>query len=216
MSAHELCRARIERVLEAFHCPNVAVASGQLEQLLTLCQSWGGRVDLTAARDADELVDLYVADAAAIAAASSLRAGERWIDVGSGGGAPGLPLCILAPQIRLTLVEPRAKRVAFLRTALGILDRSDISVERVRSFALPEGRWDVAVSRATLPPNEWLREGARLAKSVWVLLARGEVPSLHGWQLDRTLSYRWPLTGVARRACRFIPESMQRPVSEPS
>ncbi|MEI9938147.1 MAG: RsmG family class I SAM-dependent methyltransferase [Pseudomonadota bacterium] len=173
------------------------------EQLCAYCElavSWNQRVDLTAARSADELVDLLLADALAISRTRPGDAGERWFDVGSGIGAPGIPLALLSP-VKMTLVEPRSKRVAFLRTAAGSLARPDITVSRSRSDEFPAASCDVAVSRATLPPTEWLKEGARLAtRSVWLLLAKAGVPELDGREILADIAYAWPLTGAQRRA----------------
>jgi 16S rRNA (guanine527-N7)-methyltransferase len=177
-----------------------------LADLVQMVRLWNQRVNLTAASDPEHLVDLYLADAAVLAAieASRAPAGTRWVDVGSGGGAPGLPLSVLAPELDLTLVEPRAKRAAFLRTALGTLKVTAVRVECQRSQQLPAAQWEVAASRATWPPDQWLREGARLAcRGVWVLLARGDLPILDGWQVGHDLRYQWPLTGAKRRAVRF-------------
>jgi 16S rRNA (guanine527-N7)-methyltransferase len=174
-----------------------------LGRLLDLVVLWNQRVDLTAARSPEELVDLYLSDALVLAASGSRTELESWCDVGSGAGAPGLVFQLLRPESELTLVEPRAKRVAFLRTAIGQLGvRSRLVAGR--SEVLDANACDVAVSRATFPPEEWLVEGARLARrSVWVLLARGATPSLAGWQLASEVDYEWPLTGAARRALRF-------------
>jgi 16S rRNA (guanine527-N7)-methyltransferase len=175
-----------------------------------LVAKWNERIDLTAARDADELIDLLFADAAAILgnratspeeASSGSPARERWLDVGSGVGAPGVALALLEPELEMTLVEPRAKRVAFLRTLLVGVDRLDVTVERSRSETLADGSCDVAVSRATLPPAEWLHEGARIARrDIWVLLAREAPPALDGLEIVKSVEYRWPLTDKARRA----------------
>ena len=115
-------------------------------------------------------------------------------------------LQLLRPELKLTLVEPRAKRVAFLRTALGQLRLSSAIVPG-RSDTLAAAVCDVALSRATFPPDEWLVEGARLARAdVWVLLARGAAPSQPGWQLVQQVDYDWPLTGASRRALRYARE----------
>src|SRR5690606_15156917 len=101
----------------------------QLARWAELVAVWNQRIDLTAALSTAELVDLLVADAALIAQASAPSEGgepERWLDVGSGAGAPGLALALLRPESSMTLVEPRAKRVAFLRTALATLGRTDV------------------------------------------------------------------------------------------
>lgn len=181
-----------------------AAAVEALGQYLALVSEWGDRHDLTAARGDAELVDLFVADAAVLAGHATPGS---WVDVGSGAGAPGLPLALLRPDLTMTLVEPRAKRVAFLRTAVGTF-APGVTVQRSRSEGLPDLSHDVALSRATLPPAEWLAEGARIARrEVWVLLAQAEPPALPGWRADRDLAYRWPLTGVERRAVRFVRET---------
>jgi len=107
---------------------------------------------------------------------------------------------LLSP-IKMTLIEPRTKRVAFLRTAVGSLGRPEITVSRARSDEFRAASCEVAVSRATLPPPEWLAEGARLAThSVWLLLAKAGVPELDGRSILADVSYSWPLTGAQRRA----------------
>jgi 16S rRNA (guanine527-N7)-methyltransferase len=178
--------------------------SRDLCRLLDLVVSWNARVDLTAARDADELVDLFLADALVVARGPA-PSGQRWVDVGTGAGAPGLTLALLRPDLAFTLVEPKDKRVAFLRTVLGSLGRVDVHVERSRSDALPDASFDVAISRATLSPDRWLAEGTRVAgEAVWVLVARDPPPAHQGWRIGQEAEYRWPLTDVPRRALCFV------------
>lgn len=168
--------------------------------------SWNQRIDLTAARTVDELVDLFVADAALLATTLEPGCRPSLVDVGSGAGAPGVGIALLAPEIGMTLVDPKAKRVAFLRTVLGSLDRGDVRVERKRVDELPDLAWDIAVSRATLEPSEWLAEGARIARQrVWVLLAHGDSPVRPGLRAVHERHYVWPLTGLARRAVAYEP-----------
>jgi 16S rRNA (guanine527-N7)-methyltransferase len=204
--------ARIERALAQLSASGVAKAEElgtrdtleQLTRYLTLVHTWNARHDLTAARNEDELVDLFIADAAVLAV-SEPSTGSSWVDVGSGAGAPGLPLAILRPDLNVTLVEPRTKRVAFLRTVIGTLGLA-VDLRRARSEGLLAQSFDVAVARATLPPPEWAVEGMRLARtSVWMLLAQAEPPESPGCRTDLDVHYRWPLTGVERRAVRLVP-----------
>jgi 16S rRNA (guanine527-N7)-methyltransferase len=212
---------RVTRALSLLPSPAPPRAAAALAPWIALITAWNARIDLTAARTDDELVDLMIADAALLAA--HIPAGRRVVDVGSGAGAPGLPLAILRPDLAVTLVEPLQKRVAFLRTAIGALIQAGSfagatspipRVERARGDALAQRRpaFDTAISRATLPPPAWLALGAALtegaaAPEVWVLLAREEPPQLAGWGAADDLRYRWPLTGAERRAVRYIPYS---------
>lgn len=169
---------------------------------------FNAKIDLTAARSDDELVDLMIADALTLA--SRLPSGARFVDVGTGAGAPGLGLAILRADLDATLVEPLDKRVAFLRRTVGALAThlgARVRVVRGRGQDLvAKGlTFDVALSRATLPPPEWLALGAELAPrgDVWCLLAQGDPPSIPGFVIADDVRYTWPLTSAARRAVRF-------------
>ncbi|MEZ4221344.1 MAG: 16S rRNA (guanine(527)-N(7))-methyltransferase RsmG [Polyangiaceae bacterium] len=175
--------------------------------------TWTQRVDLTAARDTASLVELYLTDALCLAALLEHDAGSV-VDVGSGGGAPGLSLALLRPELELTLVEPRAKRVSFLRTTASQLELERVTVVRGRSDALPDCSYDVAMSRATFAPADWLSEGARLSRrSVWVFLASGDVPTAPNFRVERDLEYRLPFSGARRRLLCFAREE-SRPCTE--
>jgi 16S rRNA (guanine527-N7)-methyltransferase len=202
---------KLERIASALG--GSALSRPTLEALASwaeLVKSWGQRVDLTAARDDDELCDLLFADA--IVLAQRVPPDASVVDIGTGAGAPGLPLSLLRPDATVTLVEPLQKRVATLRTAIGKMPGAwaagrmpRVLRERGEDVARRSETFDVAVSRATLPPPEWLALGARLAPrgDVWVLLAAAEPPELAGWAVAEDVRYTWPLTGAARRAARM-------------
>jgi 16S rRNA (guanine527-N7)-methyltransferase len=178
---------------------------GALGVWLELLKEWNARIDLTAARTDDELVDLMVADALVLA--PRIPQGARVVDVGTGAGAPGLALSLLRADLRVTLVEPLAKRAAFLRTVIGTLNRADIVLERARGEAVAGRRaWDVAVSRAALAPPAWLELATTLAApggAVWVLLAKDSPPAHPRVSLEDDHVYTWPLTGAERRAVSY-------------
>lgn len=201
---------RIERVAATLSQDISREALEGLAAWVELIETVNRRTDLTAARSRDELVDLMVTDALVLA--PTFGRGASVVDVGTGAGAPGLGVAIVRPDLRVALVEPLEKRVAFLRSAVGT-----VLVERARTPELPRvmrlkgeelrGRetFDAAISRATLSPPDWLALGSEIAPSgeVWTLLAQAEAPVLAGWTADHDVEYRWPLTGVDRRAVRY-------------
>lgn len=204
-------KSRVERVLgslgrETSSLPIPTVESvARLTQYVELVQSFNRKMDLTAARSDDELVDLLVADAAIIAPRVEMKA--KLVDIGSGAGAPGMPVALLRPDLDVTLVEPLAKRVMFLRTAVGRLSlpgKLVARVERARAEELiHEPRFGVALSRATFAPEKWREVGAQLVQpsgEIWVLVT-GEAPPMEGASED--IAYEWPLTGAKRRAIVF-------------
>lgn len=145
-----------------------------------LLLAWNQRINLTAARSVAALIDEHFVDAFPLA--RRLVDPARAVDVGSGGGLPAIPLALLRPALHLTLCEPIAKKQAFLRTAvreLGIGDRVRVRGDRAEALAETGPGFDVALSRATFPPAEWLALAPRLVRPggrVFALAAANAVP----------------------------------------
>jgi 16S rRNA (guanine527-N7)-methyltransferase len=180
---HELVRALAGAW--AFRCDTAQVAalSSYVESLLR----WNARINLTAARTADVVVRDHLPDAFALA--QKLDGAARVIDVGSGGGLPAIPLAVLRTGLTVELVEPIAKKAAFLRTAIRELDLGGrVSVQGTRGEAVAQaiatngsGAFDVAISRATLAPAKWLALGCRLVRPdgrVFILTTPDVLPDL--------------------------------------
>jgi 16S rRNA (guanine527-N7)-methyltransferase len=195
-----------ELVLSHARAAGATIDEGPAEKLARWMEQlvdWNTRLDLTAARSTEELLDIMIVDALVLA--KNIDEGATVVDVGTGAGAPGVALAIVRPDLRITLVEPLAKRVAFLRTVLAALGREDVGLLRMKADEL-RTRWDVAIARATFPPAEWLARGADLVPpggSVWLLLAKEAPPEAEGLEIADDLPYAWPGTDVPRRAVRY-------------
>jgi 16S rRNA (guanine527-N7)-methyltransferase len=173
-----------------FPCDELQLTA--LASYATSLLRWSARINLTAARTPDALVAEQFPDAFALA--RRLDRPARVIDIGSGGGLPAIPLALLRPELAIDLCEPIAKKAAFLRTAireLGLGGRTSIRVERGEAVAraLATDRadaYDVAISRATLPPPRWLALGPRLVRPggrVFLLTTADALPELPGRDL---------------------------------
>jgi 16S rRNA (guanine527-N7)-methyltransferase len=101
----------------------------RLAVYLDTLAAWSPRVNLTGARGPAERVLWLVAD---VVAAARLPQTGRLIDVGSGNGSPGLVLALMRDDLDVTLLEPRARRWAFLREAVRAVGRRGIDVQRRR------------------------------------------------------------------------------------
>lgn len=108
---------------------NEPSARAQIERYLDCLQRWAPRINLTGAQTRDACFDTLVLP---ILGAEPLLSGHV-IDVGSGNGSPALILAALRPDLRFTLIEPRAKRWAFLREAAREMGAGNVEVERARS-----------------------------------------------------------------------------------
>jgi 16S rRNA (guanine527-N7)-methyltransferase len=180
---HELVRALAAAWNSSCDEKQVASLAAYAESLLR----WNARINLTAARSVAVLIEEHFPDAFALA--RKLDQPARLVDVGSGGGLPAIPLALLRAQLTVQLVEPIAKKAAFLRTAireLGIGDRVSVRGERGESIAAaiaadPAAAFDVAISRATLAPEKWLPLGGRLVRRggrVFALATANALPEL--------------------------------------
>jgi len=148
-----------------------------------LLLEWTRKINLTAARSRADLLAEHFPDSFALA---SVLVEGRLIDVGSGGGLPAIPLAILRPGLRVTLVEPVAKKAAFLRTAVreGSLGaRVVVENRRAEVMAPGAGSFDAATARAVLAPAGWAKLGAKLVREggrVFILAAAGTEVAMVG------------------------------------
>lgn len=110
----------------------------QLLAYLALLIKWNKAYNLTAVRDPDEMVSRHLLDSLSVV---PFIAGERWLDVGSGGGMPGIPLAILFPEMKVTVLDSNGKKTRFLtQVKLELkLDNLEVIHSRVEAFqpALP-------------------------------------------------------------------------------
>jgi len=147
---------------------------------LALLARWNRTYNLTAVRDAAQMVTRHLLDSLAIA---PYLTGRRFIDVGSGAGLPGVPLALLFPEREFHLLDSNGKKARFLfqvKTAL-CLDNMVVHQARVESFRVAEP-FDAVLSRAFASLEDMLR-GCRhlLAPGGRVLAMKG---ALRAGELD--------------------------------
>jgi 16S rRNA (guanine527-N7)-methyltransferase len=129
-------------------------AEAKLLAYLALLDKWNRVYNLTAVRDAERMVSHHLLDSLA---AVPYFHGEAVLDVGSGGGLPGIPLAIARPEVRVTLIDSIAKKTAFLLQAKAELGLKNLQVitGRVEDFR-PEAGFDVVTSRAFSDLREFI------------------------------------------------------------
>ena len=129
------------RLLKRAAKADIAIDSARAERLaafLDLLFRWNRKINLTALDDLDDAIDRLVLEP--LAAVPHVRPSSgRLIDLGSGGGSPAIPLALALPELDLTMVETKARKAAFLREAVRVLELPRALVESVRYEELLEG-----------------------------------------------------------------------------
>ena len=147
----ETLLAAVEEMLDR---PATSADQRLFRRYLDVFLRWNRVHRMTAIESSEQIVqDLFI-DSLLFLKALPARRPLAVVDIGAGGGIPGLPMRLADPGIRLTLVEARRKRVSFLRAACRDLELEDVAIvegraeEAVRDQPALSGAFDVAVSRA--------------------------------------------------------------------
>lgn len=145
-----LSEASVHELLEPFGVSLSGLQVAQILAYLELLLRWNRRINLTAIRSPEECVTRHFGESLFLARV--VRVGGRLLDIGSGAGFPGLALKIVAPDLVLTLLEPVAKKRAFLKEASRVCGMTGVEVLGQRLDTLAEGgtltRFDLATARA--------------------------------------------------------------------
>jgi len=165
-------RERLERRAKRAGVTVDAGILDRLEAYLRLLARWNSKVNLTSLpldEPTDETFDRLLIEP--LAAARSVQdAWSPWFDIGSGGGSPAIPLKLAKPLLRLTMVESKARKAAFLREAVRALELGDTAVETVRFEDLAsrphvEGLAGIVTVRAVRLDKTLVASASRLLRS---------------------------------------------------
>lgn len=149
----------------------------QLERYLDNLRQWNRRVRLVGTDDPETLWREHVEDSLSLLVVHRWRGDESLVDIGSGAGFPALPLKIVHPALRVTLVEADRKKAGFLQHTAGVLGLTGVEVvarraEDVARAAEHRERYHLATSRATAAPAVVLEYALPFLRIGGVLLAQ--------------------------------------------
>jgi 16S rRNA (guanine527-N7)-methyltransferase len=206
-----LDETRLRQLLEPFGLDPSSSQADQILAYLHLLLRWNQKINLTAIRDAEECVTRHFGESLFIARHIELHG--NLLDIGSGAGFPGLALKIACPGISVTLLEPVAKKRAFLKEAARAcgFGRVEVSGERLEDLvrATPTPAFDFATMRAVGNLEVLVPLAAQCLKphgSLLLWLTRDQTAALAGIESGLAWSEPLPLpltrTGVIYRGTR--------------
>jgi 16S rRNA (guanine527-N7)-methyltransferase len=191
-----LSETRVRQLLEPFGLDLTSGQVGQVLAYLDLLLRWNEKINLTAIRSPEECVARHFGESLFLAKHAELRG--ALLDIGSGAGFPGLALKIPFPTLAATLLEPVAKKRAFLKEAARTCEFGNVEVrpERLEEWvrATPQATFDFVTSRAVgklerLVPlaSQCLRLGGR----IFLWLTRDQAVGLRSVERGLAASLTW-------------------------
>lgn len=134
----------------------------QFEQMYGLYQEWNTKINVISRKDTDNFYERHVLHSLGIAKVIQFLPDTKVLDVGTGGGFPGIPLAILFPEVQFHLVDSIAKKVKVVQEATAFLGLKNVSSEQVRAEKIrPKHQFDFIICRAVTDISafyRWVKE----------------------------------------------------------
>lgn len=134
-------------VIEPYFPELSPAQKAHFESLSSLYTDWNSKINVISRKDIDALQERHVLHSLGIAKVHEFAAGERILDVGTGGGFPGIPLAILFPETQFHLIDSIGKKIKVVNGVAQALGLKNVTAEQIRAEQV-SGKFDCIVSRA--------------------------------------------------------------------
>ncbi|MEM9820908.1 MAG: 16S rRNA (guanine(527)-N(7))-methyltransferase RsmG [Bacteroidota bacterium] len=137
----------------------------QFEQLGALYTEWNAKINVISRKDIDNLYERHVLHSLVISRFIRFHSGADILDLGTGGGFPGIPLAIFFPQTKFTLIDGTRKKIKVVQEVVNALGLDNVEARQVRAEELKKMKFDFVVSRAVAAIDQLMLWSQRLLKN---------------------------------------------------
>jgi len=137
----------------------------QFRALGDLYTEWNTKINVISRKDIDSLYEKHVLHSLTIAAIFDFPKGLQIIDIGTGGGFPGVPLAIFFPEVKFHLVDSVGKKLKIIEAVKEAIDLPNVTTQHTRVEEIKNRKFDFVVSRAVAPLKELWTWGKPLLKN---------------------------------------------------
>lgn len=148
----------------------------QFRKLGPVYKEWNNKINVISRKDIDNIYERHVLHSLSLLKVIEFRQKERVLDVGTGGGFPGIPLAILYPEIQFYLIDARAKKIKVVNEVANALGIKNIKAEHKRAEEV-NMKFDFVISRAVAKIDKligWTESNIK-PKGSWIFLKGGEL-----------------------------------------
>ena len=159
----------------------------QYTQAVSLYEEWNARINVISRKDMEHFVLHHLLHSLGIAKIHPFSVGLKVLDVGTGGGFPGIPLAILYPEVSFHLVDSIGKKIKVVQEVATALGLTNVTSQQARVETL-EGQYDYIVSRAVTQMADFYKLTKHLLKSVTNKVDKRGILYLKGGDLTEELA----------------------------
>lgn len=164
------------------------VQVAKLAALQEIYDFWNARINVISRKDTAGFYERHVLHALSIAKVIGFEAGASVVDIGTGGGFPGIPLAIFFPSVKFHLVDSIGKKIKVVDAVKEAIQLDNVTSEQVRAEESRHPPFDYAISRAVAPLNKLVDWSRHLLKKNKNSLIPPELICLKGGDLTQEIS----------------------------
>ena len=137
-------------ILQKYFTDLTEIQNEQFAQLRSLYEEWNAQINVISRKDVDFLYERHILHSLSIAKFITFKKGTKLMDLGCGGGFPGIPLAILFPEVSFTMIDSIGKKIKVVQEIANAIKLKNVQAHHMRAEKVNES-FDFVITRAVAP-----------------------------------------------------------------